>query len=292
MIHTQKWREPLTDPMKTIFPCGMKVLEILGYPHAGNDVFGCRLEFKGEVHKAVLKISRHIDANLEKEWRTINLLQGKGIDLPQIITDGHIEGRVYIATKYDDGKRLSQILKEYEVNQITEESLKHMYNFGANLGKIHSLEIDGEKVLDRRFHHLMSMENSKELGLEKITEWLQNNAPRDRQLCFIHGDHHYANILWKDYNITTTLDWELSGLGWREFDIAWALILRPAQAFMKTQEERNKFLEGYRQHSTYKEEHLKYCMVMIYQYFYGMGKQMNDIEYTEFVMGEMLRLIN
>jgi len=290
MIHTPKWREPLTDPMKTIFPYGMKVLEILGYPHAGNDVFGCQIEFKGDVYKAVLKIARHMDANLEKEWNTIKLLEGKGIDLPEIISYGHVEGRAYIATKYNDGKRLSQILKEYEANQITAESLKHMFNFGENLGKIHTLEIDVEKVSDRKFHHPMSIEKSRELGLEKITEWLQNNTPRDRDLCFIHGDHHYANVLWKDYNISSTLDWELCGLGWKEFDLAWAIILRPSQTFMKTQEERDKFLEGYRQHSTYDEEKLKYCMVMIYQYFYEMGTQMKDNEYMEFVMEEILRL--
>ena len=41
-------------------------------------------------------------------------------------------------------------------------------------------------------------------------------------------------ILWNNKKISAVLDWELSGIGNKEFDIAWAIINRPSQKFLKT----------------------------------------------------------
>ena len=92
------------------------------------------------------------------------------------------------------------------------------------------------------------------------------------------------------YEISKILDWELSGIGWKEFDLAWALILRPSQTFMKTKEERDTFLEGYSANCSFDEEQLVYCMVMIYQHFYAIGKTLNDNEYMEYIILEFERL--
>lgn len=290
MIYSEKWRKPIIDPMEAQFPCGMTVVEILGYPHASNDVFGCYIEFQGEKHKAVLKIERYIDANLANEWTIINGLKGTGLKTPEVITHGYLEDRGYIVTKYDDGQRLSQLIKNCRNDEIVNESLKYMWKFGNNLGIIHGLELIGENVKNRRFHNPMDKEKSIELGLDKIFQWLDKHKNIKPNLCFIHGDHHYANILWKDNEISKILDWELSGIGWKEFDLAWALILRPSQTFMKTKEERDTFLEGYSAHCSLDEEQLVYCMVMIYQYFYAIGKNLNDNEYMEYIISEFERL--
>jgi thiamine kinase-like enzyme len=45
----------------------------------------------------------------------------------------------------------------------------------------------------------MSMELSKKLGLVKVREWLIENNPINHEMCFVHGDHHYANVLWRNY---------------------------------------------------------------------------------------------
>ena len=47
MMYTKKWRDPEIDPIEVDFPCGMKVREIIGYPHAANDVFCCLVEYQG-----------------------------------------------------------------------------------------------------------------------------------------------------------------------------------------------------------------------------------------------------
>lgn len=270
----------------------MKVLELLGFPHAGNDVFSCLIEYNGEKKVAILKIERQVDANLENEIRMIRILKNKGVKLPDVITHGKVNGKKYIATSYNDGKRLSQILSEFKGEEIVKESLKHMKRFGENLGKIHTLDVLEKKIEYRKFHSPISVERSIELGLNKFSDWLHNNKPGNGiEYCFVHGDHHYANILWKDYKITSTLDWELSGTGWKEFDIAWALIIRPSQRFLKSEIEREKFLKGYSLHSTYNKKQLTYCMVMIYQYFYEIGYQMGDNEYNSMVKRELNRLV-
>lgn len=291
MIYADKWRENIINPKEVIFLCGMKVIEILGYPHAGNDVFACIIEFKGKRYKSVLKIERHIEGNLENEWNTINKLKESGLKLPNIITYGCIENHRYIVTEFIDGQRISQLIKGCDTNKIVEKSLKYMYKFGENLGRIHKININGQEVTNRKFHYPMDINKSKRIGLEEVSEWLDNNRPIGGTSCFIHGDYHYANVLWRDYKISGILDWELSGNGWKEFDLAWTLILRPSQTFMKTKKERQTFLKGYRVHQDFNYDHLIYCMVMIYQYFYKIGKKIKDYHYIRFIKSEFSRLI-
>ena len=77
---------------------------------------------------------------------------------------------------------------------------------------------------------------------------------------FCYGDFHYANVLWKDHHISAILDFELAGYGSRDFDIAWALFLRPGQKFLKTDEELERFLRGYQKYGDCNVEAVKYYM--------------------------------
>ena len=98
---------------------------------------------------------------------------------------------------------------------------------------------------------------------------------------FCHGDFHYANILWKDGHMSAILDFELSGWGNREFDIAWALILRPGQKFLNTEEELSLFLDGYLSAGTCSLNAVRYYMVLIYAYFYRIGRA--EPAYQEYI---------
>lgn len=86
-------------------------------------------------------------------------------------------------------------------------------------------------------------------------------------MCFCHGDFHYANILWAEHQISGILDFELSGYGNREFDIAWAVFRRPGQKFLRTEAELQTFLNGYRQFGTCDAEAVKTYMAQCYVYF-------------------------
>lgn len=67
------------------------------------------------------------------------------------------------------------------------------------------------------------------------------------------------------------LDYELSGTGIREFDLAWALVLRPGQKFLKTAEERELFLSGYLETQPFSRRAFEYYDVLVCCHFYPMG---------------------
>ena len=117
--------------------------------------------------------------------------------------------------------------------------------------------------------------------MQFVWEYLNENRPARINHCFCHGDFHYANILWKDKKMSAILDFELAGQGNQEFDIAWTIIRRPGQRFMKTPEEEARFMDGYLSLTLANVEWVRYYMVLIYSYFYEAGK--DDPEYQEFV---------
>lgn len=77
------------------------------------------------------------------------------------------------------------------------------------------------------------------------------------------------------------MDFELSGWGNKEFDIAWALILRPGQKFMNTDKEILLFRDGYLSVGNCNWDYVKYYMVLIYSYFYRIGKE--DAAYQSYI---------
>ena len=81
--------------------------------------------------------------------------------------------------------------------------------------------------------------------------------------------------------IVAVLDWELSGIGNKEFDIAWAIINRPFQEFLKTNKEINEFLRGYNSFSSCNVKFVKYYMILIYAHFISVDKE--NLTYQEFV---------
>ena len=96
-------------------------------------------------------------------------------------------------------------------------------------------------------------------------------------------------MLFRYGKINGIIDYEYSGKGLKEQDIAWAIVLRPGQKFMNTKEEINAFLEGYKSIGTYDKEKLKWCLVNGYIHFYLMNK--NNHDYRKSVIN-LLELIN
>ncbi len=128
-----KWRAAI-DPFTLQFG-NFQLLDILGYPHAGNDVFYVRgvVPNQGET-KAFLKVERQKTADIEREVSIINRL-----DLPFMprVIDYSLEQPKYILTQAMEGKRPSQILKGNEGG-----SLKYMEAYGEPLAEVHGLQLD------------------------------------------------------------------------------------------------------------------------------------------------------
>jgi len=277
MMFPNKWRETI-DPFTLNFK-NFILKEILGYPHAGNDVFYTKGIYNNKEIYAFIKVNRQKGADVKNEIEVLNKLHIENI--PQIIDyDQKMTYRVSIALK---GERLSTILGD----NSNLESLEYLEKYGRKLGEIHLVVGDFRSVKDRRFFHIPSMTYFEENNLDiKIYKYLNNNKPELINYCFCHGDFHYANILWENKNISGILDFELSGIGNKEFDIAWAIILRQGQKFLKTDVEIEKFLNGYNSVNHCNFNYVKYYMILIYVWFY----EFSDVEHKKVILSEIERL--
>ena len=273
MRHPAKWRET-ENPYELPFH-HFSLTEVIGYPHAGNDVFQARGLFRQREVEVFIKVARQPGADIETEINTIHQLNCSLA--PQII-DHDDRKKHFVVTLAKPGERLSTIVGE----NSTRASLNYMYEYGQALAKLHSCKGNFPSVKDRRFFHIPELNHFEQLNQQFVYEYLIANQPREINHCFCHGDFHYANVLWENEHISAILDFELSGVGNREFDIAWALILRPGQRFLNTSEEINLFKSGYSSLGTANWESVRYYMVLIYSYFYKAG---NDVPgYQEYIM--------
>lgn len=236
MDFPKKWRETI-DPFKLEFN-NFALKEILGYPHAGNDVFYTKGIYNNKEIYAFIKVNRQKGADIKNEIEVLDKIKLQ--NTPKIIDfDNNMTFRVSIAL---NGERLSTILGD----NSNLESLDYLEAYGKKLGEIHLIDGDFENVKDRRFFHIPPITYFEENKLDlNIYNYLNTNKPETINYCFCHGDFHYANILWEDKKISGILDFELSGKGNKEFDIAWALVLRQGQKFLKTDIELERFFKGY-----------------------------------------------
>jgi aminoglycoside phosphotransferase len=277
MKQPDKWRETI-DPFCLHFN-RFQLIEVLGYPHAGNDVFYVKgIDELGELMTGFLKVERQKTADIEREVKIIH-----SVELPIIpkIVDYSFESPQFVLTKEIKGDRLSSIVG---LNSGL-EAKNYMANYGRLLAQIHELKVDCDPVKPRDFtlnHDFYHMNH-----LDYIETYLLMTERKD-SYCFIHGDCHYANILWQGFEVCGLLDFELSGYGSREYDLAWALVLRPGQKFLKTKEERELFLESYRQIHSFNQPTFDYYLVLFSMYFYRIGLKTGDQSYCQ----NLLEIIN
>ena len=273
MRHPEKWRETI-NPFELSFH-DFSLTEVIGYPHAGNDVFQARGLYRQREVEVFIKVARQLGADIENEINTIKKLNCSLA--PQII-DHDDQKELFVVTFAMPGERLSTLVGENK----SYASLEYMYEYGQLLAKLHCCKGSFPPVKDRRFFHIPELSTLQSSNQQFVYEYLISKQPKKTNHCFCHGDFHYANLLWKQNHISAILDFELSGIGNKEFDIAWAIILRPGQRFLNTKEERDLFMAGYSSLGTANWEYVKYYMVLIYSYFYRAGADVPG--YQEYVM--------
>lgn len=255
MKHPDKWRDTC-DPFSLQYHA-FHPTDILGYPHAGNDVFYA----KGINEEVIvyIKVARQAGSAIDNEVEILHQLNIPNI--PTVIDYG-FENIPFSVTLELPGERLSTILGDNE----NMDSLSYLEEYGAALAMLHQMSIHAGDVSDRRFFHAPTQEMLERSNLESLNDYL-SKPPTKQATCFCHGDFHYANVLWQEHHISGILDFELAGYGNRDFDIAWALFLRPGQKFLKTEQEKQAFLRGYAQHGTYNPDAVRYYMAQCYVYF-------------------------
>lgn len=273
-----KWRESLIDvsklPLKSV-----DSFSIVSYPPAGNDVFECMGVKNNKIIYFFIKSERSKFANFETEADIIMKLKNI-LPIPELIEKGIFQGHNYLVLKKMPGNKLSYLINE----KIITNKEEYFFEYGKTLSKIHSLSVESEKAMQRIINDYPTKETYGDFNKweEKVIDYLKNNCPKDiKYNTFIHGDFHYANILWLDNKISAILDWEYAGLGFKEQDIAWSLILRPNQRFLDNKEDVISFLKGYKEYGNYNPNYLKWCYINGCMHFYLMNKKNSDLEYLE-----------
>ena len=269
--HPAKWRETV-DPF-TLGYCAFSPTTILGYPHAGNDVFHAEGTFERAPLRAYIKSVRQKGADLRYDVEILSQLRDP--IFPKVL-DYDREGYTFSVTAELPGTRLSVIVGENKDLQ----SLSYMEEYGETLSRLHAMEPIAPVQKDRKFYHTPSPELLAQLELSHLEPYFANK-PTEGKKVFCHGDLHYANILWKDHHISGILDFELSGYGDRDFDIAWSMFLRPGQKFFQTVQEEEAFLRGYQKHNPCNPTAVTYYMARCYVYF--LNSFQSDTPYATYI---------
>ena len=267
---TKKWRESLIDPREIKFNVDLKISSIISYPPAGNDVFECIGIYKSKETHFFLKISRGTFANIINEANILVLLNNNSLKVPIVLDYGNYKGYDYIVTKKSYGSKLSNLIKRGN------NSMDYMFEYGAYLARIHSLDIKADIAKQRKINNIVEIDVNSFPELKEYYEYLVNNKVNIEFSTFIHGDFHYGNILFKNKKISCILDFEYSGIGFKEQDIAWAIALRPTQKFLMTKKEINEFLNGYNSLGFFDYKAFLWCYINASLHFYKMNSNNTD----------------
>jgi aminoglycoside phosphotransferase (APT) family kinase protein len=253
-----------------------------------NDVYFCKGRFKGRTVDFYLKVNKHPHLDLSNEKAVLEELTLSSIPVPRVLWYGDEEkeflalGAVggHMLWDYIDPKR--QWYDEYKV-------LPYLHKYGECLSKIHNLPLQWTLQKRSRLNGLIGEEDLQKDRFKRLVSWLKDNEPTQKDQIFVHGDFNTASVLFDLDVISGVVDWEFSGSGWREYDLAW--VLRARTGFLNTPAERDAILKGYRQHSSYDEKALRWCEVLNYLHFAYWDRE-DDPSYTSFALNRAQQIVS
>lgn len=269
----EKYRE-LTIDLFSIQYKNIKLKRIISYPPAGNDVVEAIADIKNKEENVYIKFEKSKMANFKTEYKHLNLLNDVNL-FPKVIEFGFVNNKKYIILGKIEGDRLSDIFK-----QDKNDKKNYLKEYGKTLAQIHNIENrEFDKAFQRPINETPKNYKNYDEFSNKMIKYLEENDIEKNNKTFIHGDFHYANVLFKDKKVNGVIDLEYSGLGFKEQDIAWALILRPGQEFMDNIDDINLFLEGYKSKNNFEYNKFKWCYINGSIHFYLMNYE--NEEYKE-----------
>ncbi|MDD4188374.1 MAG: aminoglycoside phosphotransferase family protein [Bacilli bacterium] len=287
----KKWRSLEVDPFVVDFK-KIKIKSIISYPPAGNDVIECKCYINNILKNVFIKFERSKMANFDNEIKSLKLISEKGYcnKTPIVIESGKVDNKEYIVLDKLDGERLSDIFNR----KITKaERKEYLIKYGRELSLIHNIPYkEFGNAMQRKINDVPKEKNDSKFDnlLMPYIKYLEDNKPKIDEYVFIHGDFHYANLLWQNKELTGILDLEYCGKGFKEQDIAWACVLRPTQYFMDNIEDIKNFLKGYLINGTFDKEKLRWCLINGYCHFYLMN--MDNDEYKNKIQKLIIEIEN
>ena len=144
-MHPAKWRETI-DPFELDYH-HFRLTEILGYPHAGNDVFHAKGIYQQQETEVYIKVARQQGADIRREIDTILKLnlelaeyveylnKQKEVLYPEVIYCEGKKGDVYVEVAMQHNDSYNEGVYSFVNNITTPEGGTHLAGFRSALTK-------------------------------------------------------------------------------------------------------------------------------------------------------------
>lgn len=252
-----------------------------------NEVYFCRAVLAGKDVNFFLKINKNPQIDLKNEDDVLQALQLYSFPIPRILFSCHNK-HSFIALEEIQGILLWDLIDPRRKNYDPNNLQIYLFEYGKWLARIHQLPLKWHHQKRPKLYDFVDEDTDSDPRFKKIILWLSANKPSSFDTVFVHGDYNTASVIFDEKEIKGIIDWEFAGVGWKEYDLAWAL--RARQYFLNSQKERNIILQGYSSVETYNPISLKWCEVLNYLHFAYWVKE-TDSEYMNFALNKGEQLV-
>ncbi len=227
-----------------------------------NSVYRCEGKKNNRDMAFYMKVGKPGHPTMENEYQILTELCAHPVPVPKVLWYER-DRREYMALQEVQGTNLADLINPAHSRYDPLNTLKLLYAYGEALGTIHSLRLDWRPFRRSELYGFIGDESlATDLAAREVVLWLETNPVRRSEDVFVHGDLNTANVLFSRGQITGIIDWEFSGLGWREYDLAW--ILRQRKNYLNTERERESLLAGYASKASWDPDALRWCEVLNY----------------------------
>lgn len=229
-----------------------------------NQVFRCEGRVESKPIVFFLKVYRTPEINLPIERDLLPALAQHGLPVPQVLFAVG-DPVPCLALSAVPGHILQDFIDPRRSRYDRSGVLDYLQGYGQALGSLHASRLRYNPLTRQGLYGLMDQQRQEYAQFSRLLSWIDNNKPIASDYVLAHGDLHTAHVFFEDRAVSGMIDWESSGMGWREFDLAW--ILRARLVFLNTPAERDAILMGYCSRSSYDPLALQWCEVLMYLHF-------------------------
>jgi len=229
-----------------------------------NSVFFCRGWHRQSPVEGYLKIADRTTRSLENERSVLERLALSDIPVPTVVASGG-DPTPFLFLTAAPGTMLWDFIDPRRPGYDKSTVLPNLRAYGELLARIHALDVNWADQPRARLEGLIGEERVLDRRFQDLVEWINQNHPSHSKGNFIHGDFNTANVLLDRGAVSGVLDWEFAGMGWKEYELAWAL--RARIHFLNSTAERDTILTGYQSGGSYDAKQLRWCEVLNYLHF-------------------------
>lgn len=176
---------------------------------------------------------------VDREHRIMDALAGSGVPVPKMLL--FCASREIVGTPFYMMERLDgRVFSEASLPGVMPAQRRAMYfDMAVTLAKLHRVDWQALGLADygRPGNHFMrqigrwakqwQLSKTREIpAVDRLIEWLPENAPADDIVTISHGDFRIGNLMFHptEPKVVGVLDWELSTLGHPLADLAYSAL--------------------------------------------------------------------